>query len=295
LTHWDVAAQNPAYASPDGVLMDRARSVLIQFPPGRSGGCAPPDSLRCIADYAFRNNAGLTSLRLPEGFLSIGAQALAGCAGLSELVLPRSTARIGYGAFEGVTGILYFKGPAPRFDLSDPASVSVRYCLGQPGWEAVAGPKQPWTSVVFFQAGSGIPSYPSATGYVGNAYGELPAATHPSDCFAGWRTEPDGAGIHVYPSSLVPYVTTNHVLYAQWAASPPIGAEEEVTFLPELICFRLPVGYSSCVIEHATDVTNGTWSFQPLDPGQYTVTDRLVSLSYPAHHPRSFFRARFLP
>ncbi|MBQ3741205.1 MAG: leucine-rich repeat domain-containing protein [Prevotella sp.] len=54
-----------------------------------------------IADNAFYNCSGLTSITIPNSLTSIGNQAFEGCSGLTSITLPNSVTSIGYSAFEG--------------------------------------------------------------------------------------------------------------------------------------------------------------------------------------------------
>jgi len=69
--HWDYAfaycsglssivvdASNPAYSSLDGVLYDKAMTVLIQYPGGKSGGFTIPNSVTSIGEMAFLGCTG---------------------------------------------------------------------------------------------------------------------------------------------------------------------------------------------------------------------------------------------
>jgi hypothetical protein len=58
----DVAEDNPAYSSEDGVLFNKDKTVLIQYPRGKKGAYTIPDSVTEICGGAFYNCDGLTSL-----------------------------------------------------------------------------------------------------------------------------------------------------------------------------------------------------------------------------------------
>jgi uncharacterized repeat protein (TIGR02543 family) len=120
---------------------------------------------------------------------------------------------------------VYFKGnaPSPGSSLFSNTPATVHYVSGTTGWAPTYGgrPTAVWTSAATFSGNGGTPSVASRTYNVGNAYGELPTATHadPGYMFGGWRTGADSTGSQVTTSTLVPYVTTGHTLYAKWTAN----------------------------------------------------------------------------
>ena len=63
------------------------------------GDVVIPDGVTGIADGAFADCTGLTSVTIPEGVVSIGKRAFAGCTGLPEVTIPGSVTHIGGNAF----------------------------------------------------------------------------------------------------------------------------------------------------------------------------------------------------
>ncbi len=58
-----------------------------------------------IADAAFENQTGMTSVSIPESITSIGARAFAGCTSLASASLPGSVVNIGTAAFSGCSAL----------------------------------------------------------------------------------------------------------------------------------------------------------------------------------------------
>jgi len=83
LTAINVDASNASYSSVEGVLFNKAKTTLIQYPAGKTGAYTIPASVTSIRDYAFSGCAGLTSVTIPASVTSIGYYAFNGC---SELV-----------------------------------------------------------------------------------------------------------------------------------------------------------------------------------------------------------------
>jgi hypothetical protein len=103
LTSIAVDASNTAYRSQDGVLYDIAKTVLVQYPGGKSGGFTIPDSVTSIGWQAFYISRGLTSVTIPDSVTSIGMWAFRWCTGLTSVTIPNSVTSIEWGAFQDCT------------------------------------------------------------------------------------------------------------------------------------------------------------------------------------------------
>ena len=124
----EVAAENPAYRSVNGVLFDKGLTTLIQYPVGKAGsyvipagvtslgwdaflggakltGVTFPDTLATIGQGVFWQCTGLTSLSLTDSLTSIGWYAFLGCTGLTNVTIPDSVTSIGGHAFWNCTGL----------------------------------------------------------------------------------------------------------------------------------------------------------------------------------------------
>ena len=129
----NVAEDNQAYSSIDGVLFSKDGEQLMRFPEGKK--CANntykvPDgvkeicdtafesncyvekiefgedtSLEKIGDHAFKGSNSLVSIALPENLTEIGSNAFEGCSSLSSITLPKDLTKIDYGTFEGCTSL----------------------------------------------------------------------------------------------------------------------------------------------------------------------------------------------
>lgn len=99
----DVA--NPIFAARDGVLFDKAISVLIYFPVKKGGAYTVPGSVLEIDANAFKGKTGLTSVIISEGVTTIGANAFQDCTGITSVTLPQSLWFIGEYAFAGCTSL----------------------------------------------------------------------------------------------------------------------------------------------------------------------------------------------
>ena len=66
-----VDGANPNYASPGGVLFNKALTTLIQCPPRLTGSYTIPSSVTNIGDYAFIYSS-LSSVTIPNSVIGIG-------------------------------------------------------------------------------------------------------------------------------------------------------------------------------------------------------------------------------
>ena len=123
-----VSEENANYSSLDGVLFDKDKTVLIQYPPAKSGNYFIPTNVINIGEGAFLDCTGLTNITIPDrveyigdwafGFCAklphatipncvktIGDYAFVLCTGLTSVIIPNSVTNIGESAFRGCTGL----------------------------------------------------------------------------------------------------------------------------------------------------------------------------------------------
>ena len=99
LTSIAVHPDNPVFSSEDGILFNKLKTKLIDYPLRRQGDCIIPDSVIMIGERAFGNCAGLTSVFIPCSVEKIDDCAFIRCSGLTSIVIPDSVTEIGNGAF----------------------------------------------------------------------------------------------------------------------------------------------------------------------------------------------------
>ena len=92
LTAIHVAEGNTAYSSEDGVLFNKDKTTLLQYPAGKTETTyAVPASVTSIAEYAFAWCRKLTKISLPESLDNIGKMAFRECTGLTEMTVLATT------------------------------------------------------------------------------------------------------------------------------------------------------------------------------------------------------------
>jgi hypothetical protein len=139
-----VDSSNPVYTSVEGVLFDRQRTTLLQFPGGKGGSYEIPDGVTNLAHLALWNCPRLTSLTIPDGVIHIGDEAFAACNHLARVTIPVSVANIGTGAFNScvsLTGV-FFRGNPPnlaRSVFTGDDQATVYYLPGTTGWGPTFG------------------------------------------------------------------------------------------------------------------------------------------------------------
>jgi len=104
LTTINVVAGNSAYTAENGVLYNKAKTVLIQYPAGKiDTSFAIPNSVMNIGDYAFDESVNLTSVTIPNSVNSIGESAFQFCENLASVTFAMgsniSNANFGNNAF----------------------------------------------------------------------------------------------------------------------------------------------------------------------------------------------------
>ncbi|GAB6011907.1 leucine-rich repeat domain-containing protein [Viscerimonas tarda] len=126
LTSTSVAKENSVYTDEDGVLFDKAKETLINYPEGKLGDYIIPNSVKTIARGAFGYCRKLTSVIIPNSVTSIEDWAFSYCGGLISITIPNSVESIGSQAFYYCSKLtdIYVQNTtpptcvSPAFDLS---------------------------------------------------------------------------------------------------------------------------------------------------------------------------------
>jgi len=105
LTTINVNAGNTTYSSQEGILYNKDKTTLIQYPAGKTGAFNIPDSVTSIGNGAFSGYTNLTSVTIPDNVTSIEEGAFSGCTGLTSVTIGSGVTSIGDHAFSGCTSL----------------------------------------------------------------------------------------------------------------------------------------------------------------------------------------------
>jgi hypothetical protein len=96
----NVAADNKAYRSADGILYSKGkRPQLIRCPMGKAGIVTIPDGVVSIRDGAFRRCIDITSISIPNSVTRIGASAFETCTELESVAISNRVTKIEWESF----------------------------------------------------------------------------------------------------------------------------------------------------------------------------------------------------
>ncbi len=104
LVSFVVDDRNSEYSSENGVLFNKNKTLLIQFPKDAKNYIIP-NSVTSIGDFAFEGCTSLSSVAIPNSVTSIGNYAFYNCTSLSSITIPNSVTYIGAGAFDNCTSL----------------------------------------------------------------------------------------------------------------------------------------------------------------------------------------------
>jgi len=120
LTAINVDSANTVYSSQDGVLYNKGKTGLIQYPAGKTGSTFTiPSSVTSIGESAFGGCTGLTGVTIPDNVTSIGYLAFSNCRSLTGITIGNGVTSIGSAAFlscKSLTSVT-FKATIPTSGL----------------------------------------------------------------------------------------------------------------------------------------------------------------------------------
>ncbi len=100
LTDINVSENNLNYSTDLGVLFNKAKTSLIQYPVGKTDTTYEiPQGVTTIYSYAFYDDTCLEAITIPDGATYIGDYAFYGCTGIKSITIPDSMTNVGNNAF----------------------------------------------------------------------------------------------------------------------------------------------------------------------------------------------------
>ncbi|MDL2257337.1 leucine-rich repeat protein [Bacteroidales bacterium OttesenSCG-928-I14] len=111
-------AANPNYSSLDGVLYNKDKTSLIQYPEGKpDASFTIPTSVANIGDWAFSICLNLTSVTISNSVTDIGVGAFCDCSGLTSVTIGNSVTSIGERAFQDCSSLTSVTIPNSVIDI----------------------------------------------------------------------------------------------------------------------------------------------------------------------------------
>ncbi len=93
-----VDSNNTAYSSEDGVLFDKNKTKIVEYPSGKTGTYNVPDTVVTIGKYAFENSK-LSQIIMHNGITTIEGGAFSNAANLESIEIPSLVTEIYYATF----------------------------------------------------------------------------------------------------------------------------------------------------------------------------------------------------
>ena len=142
LTSFNVNSKNADFCSENGILFNKAKTTLLQYPPAKADtGYSIPDGVTKIGDRAFSDCNKLTVMTIPGSVATIGEEALKSCTDLTELFVHATTPpTVGTNAFMNVNldipvyvpseALAAYKAAAGWKDFTNLQPISTEFTVG---------------------------------------------------------------------------------------------------------------------------------------------------------------------
>ena len=118
----NVSDDNAVFSSVDGVLFNKDKTELLQYPVGSTRTAySIPNGVISIADYSFPECTSIESITFPDSVTSIGEMAFPACSSLKSVEMGSGLKTIGYYAFAWCAALTDVKIPYGVTTIGDSA------------------------------------------------------------------------------------------------------------------------------------------------------------------------------
>jgi hypothetical protein len=235
MTAITVAPANPAFSGVNGVLYNKAGTLLIEYPAGLGGSFIVPDSVGDIGSQAF-GGCLITSVTIPGSVTNIEFSGFFNCINLQSVTMTEGLTTIGSGAFESCYDLTSFVLPASLTSIGSSA-------FGSCG---------ALTTVI-------IPSGVKSVGDYAFAFSSSLTAAY----FEG-NAPPDDSTVFAGDSAATVYYLPGATGWGLTFGTAPTKALTgiAITTLPSSGEAPLPVSFTAAAVDGATNpVVNWNWDF----------------------------------
>ena len=98
---------NENYCDVNGVLYNKNKSLLIQYPSAKIDSIyVVPSTVTIIENQAFKNCSNLKNVTMPNTVISIGESAFYNCSSLTDIIIPDGVLSIGDYTFSGCSSLV---------------------------------------------------------------------------------------------------------------------------------------------------------------------------------------------
>lgn len=131
----NVAGDNKAYSSQDGVLFNKSKTTLLCCPSAKSSSYVVPSTVNTIGEYGFYACKSLTSITLPHSLTILRPYSFRLCTNLKTIALPPTVSQVGKNVFNGcnaLQSILLYAKEVPNAESNTFTQVNLEVPLYVP-------------------------------------------------------------------------------------------------------------------------------------------------------------------
>ena len=119
LREFTVSEKNTSFSEIEGVLVNKDKTLLIQFPSAKSTDFIVPDVIRIIGERAFAGCENVNTIIFPNNVTAISREAFADCINLTNIHIGNGVDSIGPKAFQNCRKLESFELPAKLSHIAD--------------------------------------------------------------------------------------------------------------------------------------------------------------------------------